>query len=238
MAKSVYEKSEIELIDGTVIELGPLNIKHLKKFMNIFYLVDFATNDDQSITILTECAAVCMQQYYPIFQTREEVEENIDLPTVYKILDVCGGVKIDPSKAEEIDDQAKQQSKENKNTWKDLDLAELESEIFLIGSWKNFEELECNITMPELIAILEQKRESEQSDRKFHAAIQGVDLDKHTKKGPDPWEEMKSRVFSGGQTSDPNDIVSYQGYKAQQAGFGIGMGLDYVDMKKKTEKTE
>jgi hypothetical protein len=238
MAKNVYDKSRVQLIDGTRLELGPLNIKHLKKFMDVFYLVDFATTEDESISILTECAAICMQQYYPVLQTREDVEDNFDLPTVYRILDICGGVKIDPNKTEEIDDQAKKQAKENKNTWKDLDLAELEAEVFLIGSWKNFEELEYSLTMPELIVILEQKRESEQNDRKFHAAIQGVDLDKHTRQASDPWEEMKSRVFSGGQSSDPNDIISYQGYKAQQAGFGIGMGLDYVDMKKKPEKSD
>lgn len=38
---------------------------------------------------------------------------------------------------------------------------------------------------------------------------------------------MKARVFSGGQASDSSDIVSLQGYNAEKAGFGIGMGLDY-----------
>jgi hypothetical protein len=41
---------------------------------------------------------------------------------------------------------------------------------------------------------------------------------------------MKARVFSGGQTSDANDILSFQGPKAQKAGFGIGMGLDYENL--------
>jgi hypothetical protein len=43
---------------------------------------------------------------------------------------------------------------------------------------------------------------------------------------------MKARVFSGGQTSDSNDILSFQGPKAQKAGFGINMGLDYEDLTK------
>jgi len=38
---------------------------------------------------------------------------------------------------------------------------------------------------------------------------------------------MKARVFSKGATSDPNDILSLQGIKAEQLGFGIGFGLDY-----------
>lgn len=237
MAKSVYDKESIYLVDGTRVEMGPLNIKHLKVFMDVFYLVDFATTEDQSISILTECAAVCMRQYYPLIQTREDVEDNIDLPTVYKILEICGGIKIDPNKTQEIDDQAKQQSQENKNTWQSLDLGELEAEAFTVGAWKSFDDLESNISMPELIQILEQKRDSEYNEKKFFAAIQGVDLDKQSKR-TDAWEEMKSRVFSGGQTNNPDDIISYQGYKAQQAGFGIGMGLDYVDMKKKPEKTD
>ena len=238
MAKTVYDKSTIYLIDGTKVELGPLKIKYLRKFMDVFYLVEFAKNDEQSISVLAECAAICMQQYYPIIQTREDLEEFVDLPTVYSILDICGGIKIDPNKKEEIDEQAKVQSQANKNNWKELDLAELEAEAFLLGIWKNFDELEESVSMPELIQILEQKRDNDYNDRKFFAAIQGVDLDKHAKQTSDPWEEMKSRVFSGGQSSDPNDIISYQGYKAQQAGFGIGMGLDYVDMKKKPEKSE
>jgi len=237
MAKSVYDKKIVYLIDGTGIEMGPLNIKYLKRFMDVFYLIDFATDNDQSMSILTECAAICMQQYYPLIQTRADVEDAIDLPTVYQILDICGGVKIDPNKTEEVDEQAKAQAQENKSTWKDLDLAELEAEIFPIGAWKNFEELEASITMPELIQLLEQKRDERYNEHKFFAAIQGVDLDKQSKK-TDAWEEMKSRVFSGGQTNNPDDIISYQGYKAQQAGFGIGMGLDYVDMKKKPEKTD
>jgi hypothetical protein len=44
---------------------------------------------------------------------------------------------------------------------------------------------------------------------------------------------MKARVFSGGKTSDPNDIVSFQGAKAQQAGFGLNMGIGYEDLTKK-----
>jgi hypothetical protein len=56
--------------------------------------------------------------------------------------------------------------------------------------------------------------------------MQGVDLDKSSGK-QNAWEEMKARVFSGGQASDSKDIVALQGINAQKAGFGIGMGLDY-----------
>jgi hypothetical protein len=86
--------------------------------------------------------------------------------------------------------------------------------------------MEDNLSMPELVAILEAKRNEDYEHKKFLAALKGVDLDK-SKTKVNPWEAMKARVFSGGQTSDPNDIMSLQGYNAQKAGFGIGMGLDY-----------
>jgi hypothetical protein len=40
---------------------------------------------------------------------------------------------------------------------------------------------------------------------------------------------MKARVFSGGATSDSNDVLALQGVNAEKAGFGIGFGLDYED---------
>ena len=64
------------------------------------------------------------------------------------------------------------------------------------------------------------------------AAIQGVDLDKQSNKS-NAWEDMKARVFSKGKAKDANDIVALQGVNAQQAGFGIGLGLDYEDLTKK-----
>jgi translation initiation factor 1 (eIF-1/SUI1) len=80
--------------------------------------------------------------------------------------------------------------------------------------------------MPELVAILEAKREQDHTERKFMAALQGVDIDKN-KSAQNEWESLKARVYSKGQTSDPNDIVALQGDAAARAGFGIGMGLDY-----------
>jgi hypothetical protein len=42
---------------------------------------------------------------------------------------------------------------------------------------------------------------------------------------------MKARVFSRGATSDSSDVLSLQGQNAKRAGFGIGMGLDYEDLR-------
>jgi hypothetical protein len=81
--------------------------------------------------------------------------------------------------------------------------------------------------MPELVAILEAKNKEDYDNKKFFAAIQGVDIDKNSSKSNNAWEEMKARVYSKGKTSNPNDIVALQGDAARRAGFGIGYGLDY-----------
>lgn len=79
--------------------------------------------------------------------------------------------------------------------------------------------------MPELVAILEAKNNQDYDNRKFMAALQGVDLESSSSENK--WEEIKARAFSKGATSDPNNILALQGVAAQKAGFGIGMGLDY-----------
>jgi hypothetical protein len=112
-------------------------------------------------------------------------------------------------------------------------LAELESEVFLLGIWKDYDELESSMSMPEIVATLKVKRDLDYSQKKLIAAMQGVDLDKASGKG-NAWEEMKARVFSGGQAADSKDIVALQGINAQKAGFGIGMGLTYEKLDEST----
>ena len=223
MATEIYEEETVELVDGTVVDLKPLKIKYLREFMNVFDLLEYSKNDEQAIRVLAECARVCMKQFFPSINTIEELEDRVSMPAVYKILEIAAGIKInDP------DREIKKQATESGSTWKTLDLAKLESEVFLIGIWKDYEELELSLSMPELVLTLGAKRELDYEEKKFLAAIQGVDLDKQSgKNNSNAWEEMKARVFSGGATSDPNDILSFQGTKAAQNGFGIGMGIKY-----------
>lgn len=82
--------------------------------------------------------------------------------------------------------------------------------------------------MPELTAILQSSREKLYEDRKFAAALKGVNLDEQT--GGNEWENLKARVASRGKASDSKDILSLQGTAAMQAGFGINNGLDYEDL--------
>jgi len=86
--------------------------------------------------------------------------------------------------------------------------------------------------MPEIVATLSASRDLQHNNQKFLAAIQGVDLDNNSGSGGQKeWEDLKSRVFSGGQAGDSDDILSLQGQNAASAGFGIGAGLEYSDLK-------
>ena len=229
MATTIYKSEIVYLFDGTELEIVPLKIKYLREFMQAFENVKGTKNDDEAIAALVECVRICMKQYYPtISGSVEDIEDSIDMPTIYKVLDVSAGIRINKKSEETVKDQAL----ESGSSWGDLDLAKLESEVFLLGIWKDYQELELSLSMPELMATLEVSRELDYAEKKFMAAIQGVDLDAESGKGKgqQEWEDMKARVFSKGQTNDSNDILSFQGPKAQKAGFGIGMGLDYENL--------
>jgi hypothetical protein len=222
MATMVYESTTIKLVDNTEVYITPLKIKFLREFMEAFEKLDSISDNEDAVGVLAECARIAMKQYYPSIKTIEDLEDNLDMPTVYKIIDIAAGIKVNEDKSEPV----KEQAKSSGETWKTLDLVGLESEVFLLGIWKDYEELESSLSMPEITAILSSKRDIDYQEKKFLAAIQGVDLDKNNQKN-NAWEEMKARVFSGGGTSDPNDVLALQGQTAAKAGFGIGMGLDY-----------
>jgi hypothetical protein len=223
MATTVYNTKNIVLQDGVEIELAPLKIKYLRQLMDIFDDVKNSKGDLEAIIALSKCARVCMKQFRPeITQSQEMLEEYVDLQNIYDILDVTAGIKINEKSEEPI----KKQAVDSGSSWEELDLAKLESEVFLLGIWKDYDELERSLSMPELMITLSIGRELNYDEKKFLAAMQGVDLDKNAQKS-NAWEEMKARVFSGGQAANSKDIVALQGVNAQRAGFGIGLGLNY-----------
>jgi hypothetical protein len=227
MATKVFDFDYLELLDGSVIEATPLKIKYLREFMDAFDLVKYAVDDEQAILLLTNCARIAMKQYKPEVKTAEELEDLVNLPMIYRIIDIAGGVRVSEDSTESVKAQAEESQKDA--GWASLDLAKLETEVFLLGIWKNYQELEESMSMAELVSTIGSRRELDYNEKKFLAGIQGIDLEKDTNKS-NAWEDMKARVFSGGKAKNANDIVALQGVNAVKAGFGIGMGLDYVDM--------
>jgi hypothetical protein len=222
MATKIYDTKNISLVDDRVIIAAPLKIKYLREFLETFEGIKEAKSDDESISVLAHCALIAMKQYCPSIKTIDDLEDSLDLPTIYDVIDIAAGIKINQKSEEPVKDQAV----DSGSSWDTLDLAKLESEAFLIGIWKDYNELEESLSMAELTATIKIKRELDYSDKKFAAAMQGVDLDKNSG-GGNEWEDMKARVFSKGAVTDGNDILALQGPTAEKAGFGIGNGLTY-----------
>jgi hypothetical protein len=69
----------------------------MKKFSE---LAEVAEDNDKSTTVLIECVQIAMKQYKPeIAEDAKKLEENIDLPTVYRIIESASGVKLQDANA-------------------------------------------------------------------------------------------------------------------------------------------
>jgi hypothetical protein len=220
MATKIYESGQVELLNGVIVEAVPLKIKYLRELMDAFELVKNSDGDDEAMTNLALCASITLKQYCPEFYP--EAEDLCNMPIVYKLLNYAAGIKVN----KDSDESIKKQAVDSGSSWEELDLAKIESEVFLLGIWKDYLELEKSMSMPEILATLSVKRELDHNEKKFIAAMQGVDLDAGSDSQKE-WEDMKARVFSKGQATDGNDILAYQGATASKAGFGVGMGIDY-----------
>lgn len=96
MATTVNEDTTVKLIDGTEITVRPLRISLLKNFMKKFQdIAKVSEDNDQSMEVLMECVQIALRQYKPeIAEDLAALEDNLDLPTVYKIIEGASGVKL------------------------------------------------------------------------------------------------------------------------------------------------
>jgi inhibitor of KinA sporulation pathway (predicted exonuclease) len=96
MATTVNEEKTVTLIDGTKIKVRPLKISLLRPFMKKFEgVAAVAEDNDKSMNILMECIQIAMKQYKPeLAEDVAALEENMDLPTVYQIIEEASGVKL------------------------------------------------------------------------------------------------------------------------------------------------
>lgn len=96
MTTTVKENKTITLIDGTEISVRPLKISLLRPFMKKFEAIaKVADDNDKSTTVLMECVQIAMKQYKPeLADDIAALEDNLDLPTVYQIIEEASGVKL------------------------------------------------------------------------------------------------------------------------------------------------
>lgn len=66
-----------------------------------------------------------------------------------------------------------------------------------MGHWRNVEDLELCLSLPELEAILRASRKREERQNKFLAALQGIDLDQHNQTdAQEAFDRVQRRVQS------------------------------------------
>ena len=96
MATTTHESKTLTLIDGTKVEVRPLKISLLRPFMKKFDGVAAVADDNEkSMSLLVECVQIAMQQYKPeIAGDLAKLEDLLDLPTVYKIVEAASGVNL------------------------------------------------------------------------------------------------------------------------------------------------
>lgn len=101
MATTVYDVVEIELSNGDSVTLKPLSIKQLKKFMTIIKKMEQPEfeSEDAAMDVFIEAAMTCLESIKPeLSGDQDKFEELIEVPTMMKILEVCGGLKLnDPN---------------------------------------------------------------------------------------------------------------------------------------------
>ena len=102
MATTVYDIVEIQLSDGTEITLRPLPIKQLKKFMDVVNSMQAEENQSEAaaMDVFADAAMICLGALgrTDLGTNKDKFEEVIEVPTMMKILEVAGGLKLtDPN---------------------------------------------------------------------------------------------------------------------------------------------
>jgi inhibitor of KinA sporulation pathway (predicted exonuclease) len=99
MTTTVNEATKLTLIDGSEIVVRPLKISLLRDFMKKFDdIAKVADDNNKSMTVLMECVQIAMKQYKPeLSEDLKLLEEALDLPTVYAIIEAASGINLGAS---------------------------------------------------------------------------------------------------------------------------------------------
>ena len=97
MANSVVKEEKVTLQDGKELVVRPLNIKNLRKFMEV--VQKFQEIEDESemegLELMLDCVQIALAKNAPeIADDRDYLEENLDIHNIYQIMNVAGGVDM------------------------------------------------------------------------------------------------------------------------------------------------
>lgn len=122
MATRIYDVEEVELQDGTEVTLKQLTIGRLRRFMDAWKKFEDVEDDDQGFQVFLNCAGIALEENFKgkfdslkaskddmekgeflSPEYKEYLEDVLDLPTIYRTLEVCGNIKMaDPKDLEKI----------------------------------------------------------------------------------------------------------------------------------------
>lgn len=99
MATTINQPVDIVLLDGTPIQVRPLKISLLRPFMDKFSkIAEVADDNEKSMNLLMECVQIALKQFKPeLLEDISALEEILDLPTVYKIVEEASGIVLGES---------------------------------------------------------------------------------------------------------------------------------------------
>ena len=109
MATTVYDILDLELQDGTEVQVRPLDLKRLRKVMKVIEDMNkvvkedgeeksdgpISDNDEDNLSFLIEATKVCLEKQLPdLVKDDDAFEEALDIPTIWKILEVAAGISL------------------------------------------------------------------------------------------------------------------------------------------------
>jgi len=95
MATKINKSEKVALQDGTVVEIKPLNVKNLRKFMDVTKRFSETKTEEEGLTLLVEAAQIALLAHdEEKFADAEYLEDVLDMNTIATIMSVAGGVDI------------------------------------------------------------------------------------------------------------------------------------------------
>lgn len=96
MATAVNKKETVTLKDGVKVEITPLSIKNLRKFMDVVKKFEKTKDELEALDIMIEAVQVALcavdeEKYADV----DYLNDVLDMPTIAQIMRVAGGVDIE-----------------------------------------------------------------------------------------------------------------------------------------------
>lgn len=129
MANKVYNTEEITLQDDTDVVLKPLAIGRLRRFMAAWQKIGDLPEGDDGFDVFINCCGIALEENFkgkfdalkasPAEQEegeflaapyKEYLLDTLELDTIYKVLEVSGGIKLNDPKLMEAALEAQAQA--------------------------------------------------------------------------------------------------------------------------------